>query len=76
VLPNLVVLTVVSGEILRFRDFVNVLAALDAMETSRDAAEPLNSVQTASADPGPAPRVVRGCAAPGTCVSPQKPRAA
>ena len=31
VLPNLVVLTVVGGEIQRFRDFVNIPAAFDAL---------------------------------------------
>ena len=31
VLPNLVVLSVSAGEITRFSDFVNILAALDAM---------------------------------------------
>jgi ketosteroid isomerase-like protein len=31
VLPNLVVLTVADGEIQRFRDFVNILAAFEAM---------------------------------------------
>jgi ketosteroid isomerase-like protein len=31
VLPNLVVLTVVGGEIVYFRDFVNLLAAFEAM---------------------------------------------
>lgn len=30
-LPNLVVLTVTNGEIQRFRDFVNILAALEAI---------------------------------------------
>lgn len=31
ILPNLVVLTVADGEIRRFRDFVNILAAFEAM---------------------------------------------
>lgn len=31
ILPNLVVLTVAGGEIQRFRDFVNLLAAFEAM---------------------------------------------
>jgi ketosteroid isomerase-like protein len=31
ILPNLVVLTVAGSEIQRFRDFVNILAALDAI---------------------------------------------
>jgi ketosteroid isomerase-like protein len=31
ILPNLIVLTVADGEIQRFRDFVNILAAFEAM---------------------------------------------
>ena len=31
VLPNLVVLTVVGGEVRRYQDFVNIVAAFDAM---------------------------------------------